>query len=634
MKHWHSFFLLLVQLCLFAIPAALAQDYAATLKDPGKDLAKRCKDPLLVLKTLPPEARYSTHIQDGNIYILFPNPDVFQQLIRGDKDGFAIDLIHKDQFNCANAQAPPTGKFRGQLQKPLYKADLSSRTRQDNGGNFWVHMGSLPPNMAEEEVEPNLVLIHKRYICHYLSIYDLDMQDWELLETGLYRDTLSGSGLSQHSTEALTKTHHFTIPFEKNRANYRQQDIQALYDSLKLTDYNITGLRILAYTSVEGSLERNLRLQQRRAENLVKALEDFQGLPVKASIRTSENWVEFLEDLNHTPHRDLATLSKQEIKEKLKDPKLSASLEPYLKRHRKGLVSLKLQKKVSYFQESPQNIKRYYDQSIQEENIAKALQLQEVIFERIKYESLPSTFLDKLEVPRQTLFGPLLIEQAAFAYTYLQQDELSTLHTFEELQHLLPDNEKVAYNIAVLKLKVWAHTPSIAKSLELQRSIIALRKKNIPDALVNRLLINYYIIETQRQLLARNYREKDKNLQLIYNAYKGLVLDDADVVRLASFFAFYSRFDWSRTVLQTRVKKLDVSEDVIFYYLNLTAADPRYTKNKDFRQILNNAYNSNPLRYCNMFGTRGFGGISFQLLQDAYLKQTYCDNCSDTTTNP
>ncbi|MBW3544910.1 MAG: hypothetical protein KY428_04790 [Bacteroidetes bacterium] len=634
MKHWHSFFLLLVQLCLFAIPAALAQDYAATLKDPGKDLAKRCKDPLLVLKTLPPEARYSTHIQDGIIYILFSDPAVFQQLIRGDKDGFAIDLVHKDQFSCGTAQASPSSKFRGQLQEPLYKAALSRRTTQDEGGNLWVHMGSLPPNMAEEDVEPNLVLIHKRYVCHYLSIYDLDMQDWGLLETGLYRDTLSYSGHRQTSTKALTKTLHFTIPFEKNRADYRQQDIQALYDSLKLTDYNITGLRILAYTSVEGSLERNLRLQQRRAENLVKALEDFQGLPVKASIRTSENWVEFLEDLNHTPHRDLATLSKQEIKEKLKDPKLSASLEPYLKRHRKGLVSLKLQKKVSYFQESPQNIKRYYDQSIQEENIAKALQLQEVIFERIKHESLPSTFLDQLEVPRQTLFGPLLIEQAAFAYTYLQQDELSTLHTIEELQRLLPDNEKVAYNIAVLKLKVWSHTPSIAESLELKRSIIALRKKNIPDALVNRLLINYYIIETQRQLFARNYREKDKNLQLIYNAYKGLVLDDADVVRLASFFAFYSRFDWSRTVLQTRVKKLDVSEDVIFYYLNLTAADPRYTKNKDFRQILNNAYNSNPLRYCNMFGTRGFGGISFQLLQDAYLKQTYCDNCSDTTTNP
>ena len=311
-------FLLFVFSTLLLSPSwLLAQDYADELKEPGKDRAKHCKEPLLVLRNLPPEARYSTRILDNAIYIVFSDPAVFNALIKGNKDGFAIDLVYASQFSCNAANTAVNKKFRGQLQQPLYRDELTKRLQQDDLGTLWIKMGSLPAGVAPEGVEPNLVLIHKRYVCHYLSIYDLDMQDWELLETGLYRDTLGSSTSGRDNKESLFKTLSFTIPFEKNRADYKQQDIKALYDSLKLTDYNISALRILAYTSVEGSLEHNLQLQQRRAESLVKALETYQGLPVKASIRTSENWVEFLEDISTSPHKQLAGLTKQEIKEKL-----------------------------------------------------------------------------------------------------------------------------------------------------------------------------------------------------------------------------------------------------------------------------------------------------------------------------
>lgn len=607
-----------------------AQESEYSLKDPGKDIGKHCKDPLIVLRSMPAEARYVTKVQGQNIYVIFPDAVIYQSLIKGAKDGFAIDLIYRNQYNCDAAPKQRNSRFRGQLLPPLYKEDLQQRLKLDNSGMLWLDMGALPQNVLPEEVEPNLVLIHKRYTCHYLSIYDLDMQDWELLDMGLYRDTFSRQDSSKNAGSALSKTLRFTIPFEKNRSEYKQQDIQALYDSLKLTDYHITALRILAYTSVEGSLEHNLDLQKRRAESLVKALETYQGLPVKASIRTSENWVEFLEDVGTTPHKHLVSLSKQEIKEKLKDPQLNNAIEPYLKQHRKGLVELMLQKKVSYFQEPAENIQRYYKQAIAEQDISKALYLQEVIFDRIKNESLPKDYLKQLEVPRHTTYGTLLLRQLSFEQAYLQQDELEALRAFEALQELLPGNTELAYNILALKLKAWPHNQAIADPLELNRSILELRKNKVADALVNRLLINFYITQAQHQFYQRNYREKDKSLQLIYNTYKNLPLSDEDAMRLASFFAFYSRFDWSRAVLQSRVKKLDVQEDVVFYYLNLTAGDQQNTRNKDYRQILNNAYNSNPQRYCQMFGTRGYGGISFQLLQDPYLKQTFCDNCNSS----
>jgi outer membrane protein OmpA-like peptidoglycan-associated protein len=630
MKRYYLLPLLMLSLLLLKAYNLEAQQHEERVKDPGKNLAKHCKEPLMILRSMPPEARYATRIYKNSIYIIFSDPAVYAALIKGSKDGFAIDLVHARQYSCTTPAPTTKSRFRGQLQQPLYKEELSTRMQQDATGTLYINMGTLPAGMDPEEVEANLVLIHKRYACHYLSIYDLDMQDWELLETGLYRDTLHTVSKGQKESESLTKTLYFTIPFAKNQYDYKQQDIKALYDSLKLTDYTINALRIVAYTSVEGSLEHNLQLQQRRAESLVKALEAYQGLPVKASIRTSENWVEFLEDISTTPHKQLAQLSKQQIKEKLKEPAVSQALEPLLSRHRKGLVTLRLQKKVSYFQESAENMKRYYNQAIAEENVEKALMLQEIIFERIQQESLPEEFAKQLEVPQTTLFGRLLLNQASFSYGQADADELAALQTFEELQQILPDNPQLAYNITALKIKIWAQDPSLADARELNQNILNLRKLNLEDALVNRLLINFYIIQTQRHLFERNYREKDKSLLLIYKAYKNLRLSDSDAVRLASFFAFYSRFDWSRAVLQSRVKQLDVHENVIFYYLNLTLGDNRYTRSKDYRQILNNAFNTNPLRYCSMFGTRGSGGVSFQLLQDQYLKQTFCDNCNDT----
>ena len=41
-----------------------------------------------------------------------------------------------------------------------------------------------------------------------------------------------------------------------------------------------------------------------------------------------------------------------------------------------------------------------------------------------------------------------------------------------------------------------------------------------------------------------------------------------------------------------------------------------------------NAYNLNKKRYCELFGPNGKGGITFQLLENEYLRKTYCESCN------
>ena len=113
------------------------------------------------------------------------------------------------------------------------------------------------------------------------------------------------------------KTLKFKIPFERNKSNYSQADIKPIYDSLSLTDYNIKGINIKVYSSIEGIASRNEELQELRAKSIVAALQSFQKPTIKTVVSTSENWVDFLNDIKSTKYRTLLILNKKQIFDKI-----------------------------------------------------------------------------------------------------------------------------------------------------------------------------------------------------------------------------------------------------------------------------------------------------------------------------
>ena len=121
-----------------------------------------------------------------------------------------------------------------------------------------------------------------------------------------------------------------------------------------------------------------------------------------------------------------------------------------------------------------------------------------------------------------------------------------------------------------MKLQSWLQSKILVDPPVLKKEIESLRKIGIHDNLVRRLLINYHIILSESHIRNRHYVEKDKAVQFNYESYKPLQLKDHDLVNLAKYFSYYSKFDWARRTLEPRIKSLNVSEDLVFYYLSLT----------------------------------------------------------------
>jgi hypothetical protein len=55
--------------------------------------------------------------------------------------------------------------------------------------------------------------------------------------------------------------------------------------------------------------------------------------------------------------------------------------------------------------------------------------------------------------------------------------------------------------------------------------------------------------------------------------------------------------------------------------------DKRLTQTDAYRTVMLNAVNQNKERYCRLFNPSLEDGVTFQLLEDEYLKSTYCENC-------
>jgi hypothetical protein len=321
-------------------------------------------------------------------------------------------------------------------------------------------------------------------------------------------------------------------------------------------------------------------------------------------------------------------MTKDEIKEALRDPTLASKIEPLLAPERKAIIELDLEKRITYSKATQSELKKYFSQSISDKNINEALYLQEVIFHKIRRDEIPVGFLKELEIPRSIGCASLLINYESFLYEHKNSDEFEALKSFTDLNVLLGGDPKVDYNICALRLKIWMNAPGLIKGDDLKTKIESLAKRGIPQLLVTRLTLNYSLLQAEVDLRDQKYQEREKWLKYIMGAYTKLKMTDADLLSLSKFLVHNSRYSAAEKLLTPRLKDINVSADVLFYYLSLTMYNPKNTSTSNYRTIMLNAVNIDRTRFCHIFDPIPLEGVSFQLLEDPVLKKTWCENCN------
>ncbi|MHB0754778.1 hypothetical protein [Polaribacter sp. M15] len=549
-------------------------------------------------------------------------------LFKKSGDGIAIDVISKSRYKCGT----PIGssQIRGILLKPVYAKQLVRGLKPTLGNRFKTFVGTVPTDLQDEELEFNILFLNNKVLCRYQRIYNLESYPWDLLDMGAYLDSLvyKAKKITNNNDKFVTKYKKlkFVIPFEKNKSEYLPKDIKPLYDSLRLTDFNIKKININAYSSIEGSLERNLELQEQRANSIVNSMQSFQKPNIATVISTSENWVEFLNDISKSDFKNLRSLSKQEIKKKVTG-QVAKDLEVFLKNHRKAVITLDLEKKDKYKDMTTEVLISTFNKLVQQDNVDEALIVQNSLFEKLKDEKNPNK-LRRLNVPKQIKYVPLLNKNSMFksilnlSYAKISFDELKAL------EKLSPNNKKIKYNLVVLKFTIWRNKWQNINASDFKKEILNLKKYKIAKPLIDRMLVNFHIVKAEKNMRARKYDAKDESVEFIIDTYENVNLSNYDYLSLAQFLTYYSDLDEATYLLDDKVRTITVDEDLLFYYLNLTITNNYAVTTDDYRTIMLNAINMNKSRFCKLFNSSLEDGVTFQLLENEYLRKTYCENCS------
>lgn len=165
-------------------------------------------------------------------------------------------------------------------------------------------------------------------------------------------------------------------------------------------------------------------------------------------------------------------------------------------------------------------------------------------------------------------------------------------------------------------------------SREMQLTVPFGRNKTAFDkTLIQRMLVNYYILVSEWHMNREEYDAKDKTVDSVVHHYSELQLNDKELVSLARYLSAYSRMDEADSLLAPRASRIDVSENLLLYYLNLKLFNPSFYETDQFESLVLNAVSINRKRFCKLFSSINKGGVSFQLLEYEVLRDMHCEYC-------
>jgi len=618
-----------VILCFLMYSFHAASQNLYNLKD-GRNTGNYCEACIQTINQKPKEVLFGIDIhQNGDVYFSITDRVWFEKIFTN-ANGITVDIISKDRYAC-NEQPINKELFKGFVFPPVVKSEFNSRIKYVGNNQIQMKIGTLPKQIQGKEVEGNLVILNGNLVCFYSNFVNITRSAWELLPMGLFTDTISNTfselEVNEENSFTYSKTIQQVVSFQKNKTGYGEAELRPLFDSIANGGYLVRRIEVRAYSSVEGPLDINKKLMNGRGNSIIQALKKNNVQAIATNIITAENWLEFLNDIKNTQHKYLASLTKEEIKKKLTDVKLLQDIEPILRQHRKAVITLYLDKKTDFHSTLNSNLENDFSQAVKAKRINTARQLLKEAVQRIEDNRLPDDYINRLEVPAEKEFIDILSDKEVYKYNLKQTSEFEALEMFRELQNIDKNNRAINYNICVLSLYEWKFGGGNDKE-KLLSDIRHLSSEEINEILVKRILINYYILLSEDYYNARNYAAKDETLYEIKELYKEVTLKDEEIYSLCKYFALYSRFDWADELVIPRVGSLDVNEDLLFYFINLSFYQPVRYKTDFFKAALLNAININPERYCNFFKPNHNGGTSFQLLEEELFKQLYCESCS------
>ncbi len=572
------------------------------------------------------------YLENGKIFFKYDNLKALTQLISKSGDGLAVDIIQRAQYEKPDYNILNNNLLsKGVLTKTVTLSKMLSKNRiqpEKKGGKVAkvdVQIGKLPKGLLTDSTyEINLLVVQNGKLCKTLIrsyIEQGDQNSTTTLKMLLMPDSVAYLKplFSPKSDDALL---NFTLPFEKNKFEYKEADILPFLNALQEPDFIISGLYITAYSSIEGDAESNIKLQKKRSESIIKALANLQKDSVVTTIKTNDSWSLFQMSMEGGKYDTLTKMTKEQaIHEINTKPGLSDSLEPYLAKQRFGEIIMDVTYDISGPKEKKFSVSKF-NQAAKKGDIKLAYKIQYYIGKQIRGKKYTPDAFTKMEIPNDAKYSGVLNNQVVLRYMNNNYAiEAEDNKEMKKLSALDPANNYIAFNSILCAIKLDSAIGNKKEIAAMQNRIDALYKSELQKKYIDALNIEWQfkIIDAMDTVVGAEpiIQACTEKVKSFYNLKEATWQNN---LKLSYIFARFKDYKFASNLLADFIKQDKTNEQVLFAYISYCAQMPELIKSRIFVTALEKAEKTNHERYCKLFGEPY---LSFQVFDNPFVKEDY-----------
>jgi uncharacterized protein YkwD len=569
------------------------------------------------------------YVKDGKIYLKYENLKTLSKLIKKPKDGLAVDIVQRAQYEKPDYNIVDNNLLsKGVLLKTLTSDKLYSKNlvKPEKKGKkvtkLDVQLGILPSGI-KGAYELNLLIVQDGKLCKTVMKTYLEQgdQDSNSPLTMLLMPDSAAYFKPPFEPKSESTLLNFTVPFEKNKSDYKEEDMAPFLDALQEPDFFIEGLYITAYSSIEGDAGANAKLQKKRAESIIKALSNMQKEGVVTNVKTSDSWNLFQLEMEGGKYDNLTQMAKEKAIQTINSKGLAAELEPVLAKERFAQIVMDVTYDITGPKEEKFSVSKF-NQAVKKADIKQAYKIQYYVGKQMRMQKYTPEALSKLIVPNEAKYSGVLNNQVVLHYMFnnnTPDDE--DYEQMKKLATLDPSNNYITFNNLFCAIKLDSTIGDKKAQGDMQSRIDAMYKSQVPKKYVDALNIEWQfkIIDAMDSVEGGEpvIQACIDKIKSFYNLKESSWQNN---LKLAYVFARFRDYKFASNLLAPFIKQDKVNEQVLFAYASFCSQVPELIKSRLFVLALEKAEKANHERYCKLFGEPF---LTFQVFDNPFVKADY-----------
>lgn len=617
---------------------------------------------------------FYVQIKGSSVYLVCDyNAAKFAGFFNNSNDAIAIEQVSNVTYNCENpdyflqpSRRNGKSELNGYLHPPIYKKVMLQKfkpkrkslkrrykevKKEKEDNNFFqniydAYKAPYEPTSFKFKVarfnkdipgtsEFNIVFIKENKIINvkHLTNYCGEFYS-EFYPLNYVKDFLT----EEYIPNPPEISYEFDFYFKKGKSDYRLSDLKPMLDSLSKDAFIILGSEIKAFSSVEGNEKTNILLQQKRANNLLVALQENQNEKFTSEITTNINWELFKQQIDSFPElSNLKNLTTEQLKDSLKfNLKFNQKIEKYLQKQRYATIKIKTVHDLTgnnlgvYLEKEANRLFNLLDpskiDSLYNNRTDTLLMIQKYTYDKVKEGYLDSDWLKKVTMRGKTNLNRTFNNLFCFYQEFSWSNKLDyqKLKLYSETGFY----DVGAYNFYLGVLKNWGNSiePKGISMDDLVESTEKFRSNN--DSILKSLSLLALNLSYR---YAEYFFQKEKipemlgALDYLLSYYLNNLPDEETAVRVVKTFIKYKSGYHAVELLESYVDTTKNTQLLKYnaqlkYKNNIEEGNDAYG---DYLIEIYPRFKNN--EWCDLF--LGNCGISFQVFDHLALRNFYCEKC-------